>query len=166
MRDFRACDVLKDRKRRTLAEKMKKKDAFMKINRILFAGAIAAILSFAGQARAQYKINEDDGIAASPKVRQMLNERKASQAAAALSKSGAATGFYAGYRPAGSDGIAASPRTRQMLDEQRASRVVASQESTAVAGYRPVGNDGITASPRVRQQLNERGGVLMIAPVK
>ncbi len=142
----------------------------MKMNKILFAAALATALGIASQANAQFKVNEDDGIAASPKVRQMLNERKASKAAAAVSQNAPTTGFYAGYRAVGSDGIAASPKVRQMLDEQRASKIVTtpSQESTAVASYRPVGNDGIAASPKVRQQLNERarGGALMIAPVK
>ncbi len=140
----------------------------MKMNQILFAAALATTLSIASQADAQFKVNEDDGIAASPRVRQMLNELKASRAAAAVSQNAPTIGFYAGYRAVGSDGIAASPKVRQMLDEQRASSVVTTrpQESTVVAGYRPVGTDGIAASPRVRQQLNERGGALMIAPVK
>ena len=40
----------------------------------------AFALAFASTASAQYKPVGDDGIAASPKVRQMLNERKASTA--------------------------------------------------------------------------------------
>jgi hypothetical protein len=35
-----------------------------------------AVLSFVGQVKAQFKAKSDDGIAASPKVRQMLDERK------------------------------------------------------------------------------------------
>ena len=140
----------------------------MKMNQILFAAVIATTLSLASQANAQFKANEGDGIAASPKVRQMLNERKASQVAAALSKNTSTTGTVATYRTGGPDGIVASPKLRQMLNEQRASKILATpaQESNLVAGYRAVGNDGIAASPRVRQQLNERGGALMVAPVK
>ncbi len=142
----------------------------MKMNKILFAAALATALGIASQANAQFKVNEDDGIAASPKVRQMLNERKASKAAAALSRNAPTLGVYAGYRAVGSDGIAASPRVRQVLDEQRASRTLTTplQESMAVASYRPVGNDGLAASPKVRQQRHERarGGALMIAPIK
>lgn len=139
-----------------------------KLNQILFAAAMVTTLSLASQANAQFRVYEDDGIAASPKVRQMLNERKASQAAAALSKNGSTTGFYAGCRPVGSDGIAASPKTRQMLEQQRASTAMRtpSQQSRSVAGYRAVGNDGMAASPKVLQQLNERGGALVAAPVK
>lgn len=40
--------------------------------------AAIAVLALASPANAQYKPVGDDGIAASPKVRQMLNERKAS----------------------------------------------------------------------------------------
>ena len=139
-----------------------------RMNQILFGSIIASSLSFAVHADAQFKANQGDGIAASPKVRQMLNDRKASQTAATLSKNASTTGVCAGYRAVGSDNIAASPKVRQMLDEQRASSLVTTptQEATSVAGYQVVGNDGIAASPKVRQQLDERGATLMIAPVK
>ena len=44
--------------------------------RTIVATAIA-VLAFTSAAKAQYKPAVDDGIAASPRVRQMLNERKA-----------------------------------------------------------------------------------------
>src|SRR5689334_8474171 len=47
---------------------------------LLVAGLCALTVSFATAVHAQYKPAGDDGIAASPKVRQMLNERKASTA--------------------------------------------------------------------------------------
>ena len=53
----------------------------MKTNRspkIALAAVALAALALASTASAQYKAVGDDGIAASPKVRQMLNERKAS----------------------------------------------------------------------------------------
>ncbi len=53
----------------------------MKINlspKFALAAVALVALAFAGTASAQYKPVGDDGIAASPKVRQMLNERKAS----------------------------------------------------------------------------------------
>ena len=52
----------------------------MKTNRslkITLAAVALAALAFASTGSAQYKPVGDDGIAASPKVRQMLNERKA-----------------------------------------------------------------------------------------
>ncbi len=54
-------------------------------NKTLIATLAAiALLSFAGPVRAQYKPAGDDGIAASPKVRQMLNEIKTREQAEAL----------------------------------------------------------------------------------
>jgi hypothetical protein len=50
---------------------------------LLIAGLCALTVSFGTAVHAQYKPVGDDGIAASPKVRQMLNERKASTAPAA-----------------------------------------------------------------------------------
>jgi hypothetical protein len=46
--------------------------------------ASIALVSFASPMQTQYKAAGDDGIAASPKVRQMLNERKASSSAAVI----------------------------------------------------------------------------------
>jgi len=43
---------------------------------LLSAFGAAALLSLAGNSQAQYKAVGDDGIAASPKLRQFLNERK------------------------------------------------------------------------------------------
>ncbi len=129
---------------------------------IITVTAIAA-LSIT-QARAQFRPVGDDGIAASPKVRQMLNERAHSTA---HSEAGPAVAS-ASYRVAANDGIAASPKVRQMLDERNRNAVVF-PPSTAVAsvGYSPTGEDGITASPKLREQLNERGTQpFQVAPVK
>jgi hypothetical protein len=70
-------------------ETTQKKDTNMKTSRIpamfrpsSLALAAIAVLALASAANAQYKPVGDDGIAASPKVRQMLNERKASTAIA------------------------------------------------------------------------------------
>ena len=46
--------------------------------KIALAAVVLAALGFASTTRAQYKPVGDDGITASPKVRQMLNERNAS----------------------------------------------------------------------------------------
>jgi hypothetical protein len=45
------------------------------LNKIPFAAALAATFSFANNACAQYKPTGEDGITASPKVSQVLNER-------------------------------------------------------------------------------------------
>jgi hypothetical protein len=129
------------------------------LNQILFSAVIAATLGLANQASAQLKAGEDDGIAATPRVRQMMNERKGPQ-------TGSAVSFHAptpGAQLSHATGLAASPKLRQMLEEQRPSTVVAasSQQTSPVAE-----TDGIAASPKVRQQLNERGATFMIAPIK
>jgi len=130
-----------------------------KFSTIAMITAVAAMFSLTTSAKAQSQVVGEDGIAASPKVRQMLNERKANSAVSAKAAS-------VGYQAKADDGIAASPKVRQLLNERK---TVASTLSTGVAsaGYRATGEDGITASPKVRQQLNERGHArIMIAPLK
>ena len=125
------------------------------LSNILSVAVLAGMFSLANRVNAQY-IGED-GIAASPKLRQMLNERKSGSTTTSQSVASVST--------PSEDRIALSPRARQMLNE---SRVVASTSSTATAsaGYQLKGEDGITASPKGRQQLNERGAHFMVAPVK
>lgn len=96
-------------------------------NQILFAAVLAATLSVAGQASAQSSVNADDGIAASPKVRQALNEREASANATAIASQHRAitTAASARVQPAAGVGIAASPRLRQELDERSAASTLA-----------------------------------------
>lgn len=129
-------------------------------NKILFVVAVAATFSMVSQASAQYRAVGDDGIAASPKLRQQIDERKK------VARTPSTTMASVGYRAAGRDGIAASPKLRAQLDERR---IVLSAPSTTVAsvGYQATGRDGITASPKLRQQLDERGPQpIMIAPLK
>ena len=131
---------------------------------LLLSAALAGTMGLAYNASAQYKPADEDGIAASPKVRQMLNERKVKTAGA---KTGAITVAATVRSGAENDGIAASPKVRQMMGERRAptSSPVSGSEYATV-GYVATGPDGITASPKVRQQLNERTTVLTVAPVK
>jgi hypothetical protein len=140
-----------------------------KMNQILFAAVIAATIGLSTQASAQYNANETDGIAASPRVRQMLNERKSSIITSmTVSKNHGATRLApTGTQTVLNDGISAAPRTRQLLSEQ-SRRPAAIPSSTAVAssGYQATGVDGITASPKLRQQLNDRTETVMVAPVK
>lgn len=136
--------------------------AVKKFNKIMLVAALAASFSVADNARAQYQPVGDDGIAASPKLREQLNERKH------VANAPSTTVASAGYQATGDDGITASPKLRQMLDERKS---VASTPSSAVAsvGYKPTGADGITASPKLRQQLDERNKewpTYMVAPLK
>ena len=130
------------------------------LNSILFAAAIAATIGLANNANAQFKPTTGDGIAASPKVRQMLNERAAKARVAPATPAVTVT-----YGNPG-DGVTASPRVRQMLNEQKV--VISQTPSTevAVVGYGSRGAEGIAASPKLRQQLNERSSPIIIAPLK
>src|SRR5258707_13071072 len=99
--------------------------------RLAVLAGVALLFGSALQSNAQYKAVGDDGIAASPKVRQMLVERRSScdtccaatkearadhqRTAAAL----AAGSQIFGYRAAGDDGITASPKGRALLDAQK-----------------------------------------------
>jgi hypothetical protein len=130
------------------------------IHQALFAAVMVATLSVAGTAQAQFKVNEPDGIAASPRMRQALNERQASVKATSpcCAKPTPSTIASAG------DQIAASPRLRQQLNEARKTTIAPS--STTTVGYRATGKDGLTASPRLRQQLDENPTTIQVAPVK
>jgi hypothetical protein len=127
---------------------------------MLFATAIAAIFSLANNANAQLKPATDDGIAASPKVRQMLEER----ATAALPTVSVAIPTVS-YKTE-LEGVTASPKAREMLGERRV--VVSGTPSLEVttSSYRPTGADGVTASPKLREQLDERSAPIIIAPLK
>jgi hypothetical protein len=132
-----------------------------KMNKTLFPAALAAILTLASNANAQYKPTGNDGITASPKVRQMLSERAAVAPEAASIPIAAATS-----RTSGPDGVTASPKLRQTLPERAVAVPGSSSAEVASAGYRATGDDGITASPKFPQQLNERNATIMVAPVK
>jgi hypothetical protein len=129
-------------------------------NKFALVAASIAMFGLANQASAQYRPTGDDGITASPKHRQFLDEHKTVASAPSFAVASV------GYQAVGDDGIAASPKLRQMLDQRK---MVASAPSTAVVsvGYRAVGADGIAASPKLRQQLDERGTQpVMVAPLK
>lgn len=133
------------------------------LNKILIVAALAAMFGLVGSARAQnsvgYSATGEDGITASPKHRQFLNEHKR---AASTSPTTVAP---VGYWPTGDDGITASPKTRQQLTERKTVPGTSSS-AAATVGYRAKSNDGITASPKLRQQLDERSKTFMVAPVK
>ena len=120
----------------------------MKIaNRLTILASAALVLGWAVQAKAQYQAVGDDGIAASPKLRQILSERKANRFAMGA-------GEFADYPSGNSDQIAASPKLRETLNEE--APAVTAETGGKVPGYRPVGEDGIAASPKLRQMLDER----------
>lgn len=124
-------------------------------NRLLIAAAALALFASAGQIKAQSQAVGDDGIAASPKVRQMLNERKAR---AAVPEQVTIDLIV----PQAT--IAASPKVQQMRNERMPAPVL--QVGPETASYRATGSDGITASPKVRAMLDERKQTVEIAPLK
>ncbi len=83
--------------------------------RIVVTAATAAAALALTSARAEYKPVGDDGIAASPKVRQFLNEhpRVAAVSQVAATHTVAAS---ASYRAVGDEHIAASPKFREQLN--------------------------------------------------
>jgi hypothetical protein len=68
-----------------------------------------------------YKPTGDDGITASPKARQMLDERKTVAAVPATASTAVAS---VGYQATGADGITASPKLRQQLNERGAPMIM------------------------------------------
>src|SRR5437016_8920133 len=114
---------------------------------ILAAGGL--LLGSTSQSKAQYEPVGDDGIAASPKLRQQLNERQA----APMFQGG---GEVMVYESAGQGAIAASPKLSQTLAEENPTVLPVAEAEPRIVGYQPVGDDGIAASPKLREQLNER----------
>src|SRR5438132_13173002 len=105
----------------------------------------------------------DDGIAASPRLRAILNER----ADAAACRCAEATSFRdAGYKAIGDDGIAEWPKMRAMLNERQAAvgGVGSGVETSTGTGYK--GDDGVAASPKMRAILNEQKRRFEVAAVK
>ena len=131
------------------------------LKKVITVAALAISFGAVSNVRAQYQAVGADGIAASPKLRQQLDERKRVESASST------TVASVGYQATGEDGITASPKLRQMLNEQKS---VAGAPSGAVAsaGYQPTGLDGITASPKLRQQLDERNKPweFLVAPAR
>ena len=80
---------------------------------LLFAIAAAGLFTFT--ASAQYRATGEDGIVASPKFRQFLNE-----SGKRMVKGTPATAVASvGYRATGRDGLTASPKLRQLIDDSR-----------------------------------------------
>jgi malonyl CoA-acyl carrier protein transacylase len=131
----------------------KRKKNVKSSNRLLIAAAALALFASAGQIKAQSQ-TAGDGIAASPKVRQMLNERKAREAAPQQVTINQIVPQAA---------IAASPKVQQLRNERPAPVL---QANRATATYRATGSDGITASPKVRAMLDEHRQTVEIAPLK
>ena len=127
-------------------------------NKIYGIAALIAAFAFINTAAAQgYQATGDDGITASPKWRQFLNEQKVKADAARSSQT--TSTLIVGYQSTGEDGVTAPPKWRKFLNEQetKVKTTPPSQADTAEdIPYEATGNDGITASPKYRETLNEQ----------
>jgi hypothetical protein len=127
------------------------------INRILKAGTMVAALTLVAGAQAGHQVICEDGVVASPKVRQMLNDR---QPILAADGRGAAS-----YEPRSAAAPFAPPKVRQMANE-RVTFDAPPAPVDVIVSYRAQGPDGITASPKVREQLESGPVTIEIAPVR
>jgi hypothetical protein len=142
----------------------KKENSMKNINRFLITAAALALFASASQALADGSSACcsttsccNDGIAASPKVRAMLNER-------CRNKCAPADQAVVRNTVTPQTTIAASPKVQAMLASQRTAP--ATHTESGYAGYRPVGDDGIAASPKLRSMLDERQQTVEVAPLK
>src|SRR5947209_6634946 len=138
-----------------------------KLNRFGIVAGAALLFASASGSYAQSQLTGDNGTAASPKVRQMLEERKATRSAALNPMSASEVTSSTEPCCTTSDGrqIAASPKVQQMLAEHRVVKSATTGSSSEVAGYKATAEDGITASPKLRQMLNERQPAVQVAPL-
>ena len=126
------------------------------LNRILFTAVAAASLTLVSSAFAQYATVGDDGVAASPKLRQALKDSSVRVAPAHASAAVVGTCCE--------NNIVASPKVRQTLSAEAKCCAAPSKDNLVSTTAKP--NDGIFASPKVRAQLNERPQQFQIAPIK
>ena len=127
-------------------------------NCLVMLTASAAVLISAGQSKAQSQLS-CDCIAASPRVRQMMEDQKAMLPAMGGGE------FVAGESMRG-ELVVAPPRAREQIvgqDRERASIIVDNEPETV--GYRATCH-GITASPRVHQMLKDQRSMVEIYAVR
>jgi|SRR6185369_2833313 len=118
------------------------------MNRILLLAATTAGLAFT------VNVTAAPAIAASPKVRAMLDDQ--------ASRATAVSTTVSTKDCCAAENLAVSPKVQQMLAERPKCCASSATETTTIS--RP--NDGIAASPKLRQQLNERSTEFQIAPIK
>lgn len=128
------------------------------LNKSIVTAALLVTAASATLASPQYKPTGDDGITASPRLRQTLDERAAAKRVTQQPVNPVIT-----YKYQGTLATAASPKLQQLQGQRK---LVANTDSEQFVGYRPTGADGVTASPKLRQQLDQAAPPVMIAPVK
>jgi hypothetical protein len=93
-----------------------------------------------------YKTTGDDGIAASPRLRQQMGDRHAMQTAMGGSEIAVSAGT--------SGKVTSTQGTYVVQNEQRVA--TPTYQSQSIGTYKTTGDDGIAASPRLRQMMNDR----------
>lgn len=122
--------------------------------------AMAALLPLL-HANAQYKATGEDGVTASPRVRQKLNDQAMTCPCASTTTDSVA------YVHASSGRIAASPRLRAQLAERSLVAVPVSPPAVVAARRTHTPIDSIAASPKLMEQMRERVALpqVEIAPI-
>ena len=133
----------------------KHKENMKMIKALCSVATLAIAVTMAGQARGQYQPAGDDGIAASPKLRQMLNDQRTTAPETAV--------WY--QRSSEPQTVVVAPTTRDTV-ETPTSVVVSETAMEGTVSYQPTGPDGITASPKLRQQLNDYPSHFEVAPLR
>lgn len=132
------------------------RQGFMKNTKKTLGACTAAMaLMITVQAFAQSQMSGPNGIAASPRLRSMLNERSTGTAYVVSTRQD--------YVPVNSQ-IAASPRVKMMSPVSANSTIVS--PAVVVVQSPAAVPDNLAASPRLRSQLQERAVQFQVAPLK
>ena len=99
-----------------------------------------------------------DGVSASPKLQQQMNEQKAPKMNVQYATSASWCGGC------GVNDAVTSPRLKQQMTENKATSCAPRSKETVSTTARP--NDGVSASPKLRAQLQDQSAQFEIAPVK
>ena len=142
---------------------LQKKDYMKTIKIVLFPIlAATAFVAWQNNLQAQFQPVGDDGIAASPKFREFLDQRAGSM------NTPSEPPALVVRQSVPSDELVPSPKQREILEEQVVT-VPLPPSGNYGAGYTPTGSDGITASPKLRQMLDDKAQQterIEIAPLK
>jgi len=147
---------------------------------ILVIAAVAASVGLADHAVAQYRADSCDGIAASPKVRQMMEDKRTP---AVPNEDVVVQNGSDVYVPAPTGRIEPAPQSPpppppetvpppppgappvvETYGTYQPTYGYVDAEACAPVGYQATGPDGIAASPKVRKQIDEQHPALVVLP--
>jgi hypothetical protein len=119
-------------------------------NKLFMTGVVISALMPVFQAHAQYRPTGEDGITASPRLRQMLSERPA------LDRYGSTSSDPVLVSGSTRDGIVAPSKSNPQLTQRKGNITLPTSTASALASTTKAPNDGIAASPKLRQQMREQ----------